>query len=320
MKLDVLCCGIVVADFICEPVTHLPKAGELVLTGGITWEIGGCAANVATGLARLGVPVGVVGRVGSDAAGRFVRSRLDDRGVQTDLLRETADEQTSSTLVVNVQGEDRRFVHAFGANRRFQGDEVPADFAGARVLYLGGLFLMPTLRAERVAELFAAARRAGVTTVLDVVIADARGTWPALQQVLPHTDVFLPNHDEAVLVTGEHEPGRQAQQFAGAGAGTVVITLGGTGAWLHTPHGRWRSGVFSVPFVDGTGSGDAFAAGYICGLLEGAQPTDCLEMGAALGARCVMQPGATSGALTRGELATFLARQRLTMERVPERA
>ncbi|MFM8289457.1 MAG: carbohydrate kinase family protein, partial [Planctomycetaceae bacterium] len=135
MTLDVLCCGIVVADFICEPVAHLPRAGELVLTGGISWEIGGCAANVATGLARLGVPVGVVGRVGEDDAGRFVRSRLDARGVRTELVLDTPDEQTSSTLVVNVTGEDRRFVHTFGANRRFDGSEVPADFAGARVLY-----------------------------------------------------------------------------------------------------------------------------------------------------------------------------------------
>ena len=313
MTLEVLCCGIVVADFICEPVAHLPRAGELVLTGGISWEIGGCAANVATGLARLGVSVGVVGRVGEDDAGRFVRSRLDARGVRTELVLDTAGEQTSSTLVLNVTGEDRRFVHTFGANRRFDGSEVPVDFAGAKVLYLGGFFLMPTLQAERVAALFAAARRAGVITVLDVVIADAAGTWPALQQVLPHTDVFLPNHDEAVLVTGLTEPVEQAERFVQAGAGTVVITLGATGALLRTPTGRWRSGVFPVRFVDGTGSGDAFAAGYIRGLLEQADPTRCLEMGAALGARCVMQPGATSGAMTREELAAFLEQNRLAI-------
>lgn len=75
---EVLCAGIVVADHVCTPVSHVPAAGELVMADGMLLTIGGCAANAAVDLAKMGVHAAVVGRVGSDAFGRIV----------TDMLRE----------------------------------------------------------------------------------------------------------------------------------------------------------------------------------------------------------------------------------------
>ncbi len=317
MTADVLCAGIVVADFICEPVEKLPASGALVMTPGISWAIGGCASNVAADLARLGIRSAVAGRIGDDPAGAFVRDSLTRAGVDTSLLSQTPRLQTSSTLVINVKGEDRRFIHTFGANAAFTGDEIPPDLiAQSRILYLGGFFLMPALTGERVARLFRAARAAGLKTVLDVVIPDPTNTWPALETVLPQTDVFLPNFDEAVLLTNLHDPIAQARKFRDAGAETVVITCGGSGAILHAGDNIWKSGIFPVDYVDGTGSGDAFAAGYIVGLLEGASPPRCLEIGSALGASCVRFPGATTGVFNRLELEEFLAKQRLEISSV----
>src|SRR5262245_13920045 len=113
---DCLCCGIVVADFICAPVAHLPAAGTLVMTEAISVAIGGCASNVAVDLCRLGKSVSVVGCVGSDVPGRFVREALADAGVVTKYVRGSTALQTSATLVINVRGEDRRFIHTLGAN------------------------------------------------------------------------------------------------------------------------------------------------------------------------------------------------------------
>jgi sugar/nucleoside kinase (ribokinase family) len=315
--LDVWCAGIIVADFICEPIEKLPAAGALVMTPGISWAIGGCASNVAADLARLGLRSAVVGRVGDDPAGDFVRGSLHAAGVDTSRVLATPGHQTSATLVVNVRGEDRRFIHTFGANTAFTGEELAADLLPqAKVLYLGGLFLMPGLTGERVTRLFQAARQAGLITVLDVVIPDPRGTWPVLQQVLPFVDVFLPNHDEGELITGLFDPVAQARQFRGAGAGTVVITCGRDGSVLLDGTQLWRGGIYPVEYVDGTGSGDAFAAGYISGLLEGLPATDCLVRGSALGASCVRQPGATTGVFQRQELDAWLQSHTLPLQRV----
>jgi sugar/nucleoside kinase (ribokinase family) len=225
--------------------------------------------------------------------------------------------QTSSTLVINVRDEDRRFIHSFGANGRFDGSEItPALVRDAKVVYVGGFCLMPRLAAARVAEVFGLARDAGIPTVLDVVIPNPQNCREQLERVLPWTDVFLPNVDEGRLLTGESDALAQAGQFRAAGAKTVVVTCGDEGAVLSGPGGAFRAGSFPVDFVDGTGSGDAFAAGYIAGLIDGASPERCVEIGSALGASCVRRAGATTGVFTQSELDAFLSQHRLSIERL----
>jgi sugar/nucleoside kinase (ribokinase family) len=316
-KFDCLCAGIIVADFVCAPVSHVPEAGGLVMTDAITPAIGGCASNVAVDLARLGRKALVVGRVGADMTGRFVRDELAAAGVETMHLIETPGTQTSSTLVINVRHEDRRFIHAFGANGRFDGSEItPALVRDAKVVYVGGFCLMPKLAAGRVAEVFRLAREAGIPTVLDVVIPDPQTCRAQLEIVLPWTDVYLPNVDEGRLLTGESDALAQACHFRAAGAKTVVITCGAEGALLAGPGKTFRAGSFPIEFIDGTGSGDAFAAGYISGLIDGASPERCVEIGSALGASCVRRAGATTGVFTQAELDEFLSRHRLEYVRL----
>src|SRR5689334_1642903 len=93
---DCLCAGIVVADFLCAPVSHVPEAGGVVMTDAISLAIGGCASNVAADLCRLGLKVAIAGRIGNDLAGRFVRDELSRAGVAIEHLVETPDAQTSS--------------------------------------------------------------------------------------------------------------------------------------------------------------------------------------------------------------------------------
>jgi sugar/nucleoside kinase (ribokinase family) len=266
---DVLCAGIIVADHVSAPISHLPAAGELVLADQLLLAIGGCAANVAVDLTKMGVAAGVVGRVGSDIFGRVVADLLRAEQVDVSALQVTTGLDTSQTLIVNVKNEDRRFIHSFGANAAFQPEDIPADrVEKCKVLYLGGYLLMPEVRPQRLAQVFAAARRRGVKTVLDVVTPGPAHYLPWLEPLLPEVDVFLPNNHEAELITGENDPLRQAEVFGRLGAGTVVVTLGDKGAVLIDRKQKLRAGAFRVPFVDGTGGGDAFAAGYICGLLK----------------------------------------------------
>lgn len=306
-RYDCLCVGIVVADHACTPISSLPAAGELRMAERLRLAIGGCAANVAVDLSKLGRNVGVVGCVGDDVFGQFVHESLNEAGVDTAHLLRTPETDTSGTLIINVEGEDRRFVHAFGANAVFDGSELSDDLlSSAPLLYLGGYLLLPGLSVAVVTDAFARAQAAGVRTVLDVVVPEPTGLWQKLEPILPYTDLFLPNADEAKLITGLDDPIAQAEQFHAAGAKTVVITCGEEGAILVSDQTRLRSEVFRVPFIDGTGSGDAFVAGYIHGLLNNRSPDECLRLGSALGASCVGQTGATQGVFSREELEAFL--------------
>ncbi len=312
MQLDCLSVGVLVADHLCSPIPHLPRAGELVLADRLQLAIGGCAANAAIDLARLGVRVGAIGCVGQDAFGRFIVETLEAAGVEASGIVRLEGVGTSGTLIINVQGEDRRFVHAMGANAHFKAEHIPAErVRQVKVLYVGGYLLMPALEQDSLAELFRQARAWGVKTVLDIVLPGPGDYWPRLAQLLPETDVFLPNEDEAAAITGERDPRRQAERFKEAGAGTVVITCGGRGSVLVTDGLRLEAGVYPATYVGGTGAGDAFDAGYIAGLLEGADPQRCVEWGSVLGASCVRAVGATESVFSRAEAEAFMSTHRL---------
>src|ERR1700726_3317999 len=116
---EVLCAGIMVADHVCTPITHVPAAGELVMAEKMLLTIGGCASNAAVDLAKMGVRSAGVGRVGKDVFGPIVVEMLGAAGVDISQVRVSSTADTSQTLIINVSGQDRRFIHTFGANAEF---------------------------------------------------------------------------------------------------------------------------------------------------------------------------------------------------------
>ena len=304
--------GVLVADHLCAPIDHLPRAGELVLSDSLPLAVGGCAANAAIDLRRLGHSVACVGCVGDDPFGRFIIETLQSSGVDTATIESSSLAPTSGTLIVNVRGEDRRFIHNMGANTLLSAQHL-TDHAlrQARVLYVGGYLLMPAFDPHELADLFRRARALGVRTVLDVVLPGPGDHWSRLEPPLAETDVFLPNDDEAADLTGLSDATQQAERFRAAGAETVVITSGEHGALLLNEASHLRIPPCPVDFVDGTGAGDAFDAGYISGLLAGLEPRDCLLRGAILGASCVRAVGATKSVFTMDQLDDYQQRHKI---------
>src|SRR5436190_1578401 len=118
-NIQVLCAGVLVADIFVPPMPSLPEEGELRATDDFLLATGGCAANVALSLARLGVGSTVSGRTGSDVFGDFIVGDLEARGIDTSGIRRSDTSGTSKTVVLPVIGQDRRFIHTFGANAEF---------------------------------------------------------------------------------------------------------------------------------------------------------------------------------------------------------
>jgi sugar/nucleoside kinase (ribokinase family) len=314
--LDCLSTGILVVDHLCSPISHLPRAGELVMAEELPLSIGGNAANVSMNLARLGVKVGAAGCVGDDVFGQFAIDTLNGGGVDTRAVSILNGTPTSATLILNVRGEDRRFIHAAGANAHMAVDKIPLELVkSCKVFYVGGYLLMPPLeRPGTLVELFRQARTAGAKTVLDVVVPGPGDHWHKFAEILTETDVYLPNTDEARLITGLADPLEQAERFRAAGVHTVVITCGEQGTLLVESGRRLRAAVYPTDFVGGTGAGDAFDAGFIAGMLEGDDAVGCLRWGSALGASCVRSVSATESVFNRSQALEFMRRHELTIE------
>lgn len=287
---------------------RLPHPGELIAVDRLILNIGGGAANTAVDLSRLGVRASICARVGDDILGRFATETMTANGVDVRALKVDPRHATSQTLVVNVRGEDRRFIHSLGANRDF----TPADLDEVldpppQVLHIGYFLILPNLDADGLADRFIRARAAGAKVLLDVATPGPGNYLEPLRAVLPHTDVFVPNTDEAALILGENDPVRQALIFHGMGARRVVVTRGERGVISVSEDQRLELSAYPVDFIDGSGGGDAFNAGYILGMLEGRSEIDCLKLASAVGASCVRAVGTTAGVFTRAEAEEFIA-------------
>ena len=253
-------------------------------------------------LARLGVRTGLVGKVGDDEYGRWLRRSLARKRVLVDGVSTGQRAATSQTVILPVDGEDRRYIHVPGANAELGVADIAPMLSGVRVLAIGGYLALLGLDPEGVADLLAGARTRGTATLLDVVVPrGADDPVKALRPVLPHVDCFLPNEDEARLVTGHDNPADQARALLELGCASVVITCGAEGAVYADPARVIRVRPFPVEVVDGSGAGDAFTAGIILGLIEGWPAEQRLRFATALGGSVCRGLGCTGTVFTRDE-------------------
>lgn len=293
---EVVCVGILVADVWGRPIDSQPEHGRLMLVDEIGLGVGGCAANTGLGLAKLGVDTGLMGKVGDDGFGEFVREEIGAHGIDTSGIRTTTERGTSATMIMVDSAGERTFMHCIGANATMKPEDIDmAQVAAAEIFDFAGALVMPGFDGEPAASVMRAAQQAGTTTCLDTVWDDTGRWMELLEPVLPHTDMFLPSLAEAVEVTGETEPEQVAAVLMDHGVKTVGLKMGEDGCYVRTADREVRVPAYEVDVVDGTGSGDAFVAGFIVGTLRGWDLEDVARFANAVGALCVTAPGTTAG-------------------------
>ncbi|MFJ2956353.1 carbohydrate kinase family protein [Streptomyces sp. NPDC087270] len=305
---DLLVVGDVNPDVVVGPLTGPLAFGQreqLVSTGLLT--LGGSAAIMACGAARLGLKVAFAGRIGADDTGAYVRAALAARGVDTHALREDPGLPSPLTAVLNraagpgEQGGDRAILTAPGTLAATTGDDVPAALlADCRHVHAASYFLMPKLAAA-LPDLFRTARGHGATTSLDTN-DDPEGRWdPAgLAAALPVTDYLLPNAQEARALSGAADLERAAAALAGQGP-TVVVKDGADGALAHDGTALLRTPAVPVTPLDTVGAGDSFDAGFVAGMLAGLPLEGALALAAACGALSTRAYGGTGAQPTWDE-------------------
>ena len=278
---------------------RLPREGELLAVNHMPSKAGGCAANVAIDLAKQEIAVEVCGCVGADASAEVLLKSLQAAGVGCGQVQRLDSHPTSKTVILLVEGEDRRYIHVFGANAGFNVRQIRREWVdGLKVFYLGGLFAMPTVDTDELAELLAYCRQCGIVTVIDVVVAQGLVGMKDLSPLLPYTDYFLPNDDEAQQLTGFGDTERQLETFLRHGAGTVVITRRREGSVAASGYEQWHAATYPVDSIDPSGSGDAFAAGIVTGIVRHWEMDQTLRYAAALGASATTAIGTTDGVFT----------------------
>ena len=306
----VACVGILVADVIVEPVIAYPEKGVLEKVNSITVHNGGNAMTASINLRKLGVESKMVGMVGNDMFGQFLRERLEKAEVDTRGLKVSDKDQTSASVLMIDKNAERSFFHCVGTNAVFSIDDI--DFKiieECDIVFVTGTFLLTHFDGEETMLFLKKCKEMGKTTLLDVCW-DAKGQWgELLDMCMPYIDYLMPSIDEAVCIAGKEEPDEIADVFNKNGAKNVIIKLGSKGSYLRK-EGEGKVRIFP-PFyidnpVDTTGAGDCFCSGFIASLARDNSLEECMVFANAVGAMSVMEKGATSGTKSYEETLEFI--------------
>jgi ribokinase len=271
--------GSINLDLVVAVERH-PAPGETVVGADCRQLPGGKGANQAVAAARLGAQVAMVGRVGADAQGAWLREGLWTEGVGVEHVREDRQAPTGVALIaVDARGENTIVVSP-GANAR-----VDARDVGAASEVVSGAEVVLVQHEVPQAAVAAAIATAGGTVVLNP--APARG-------LAAPVDVLVPNRGELeTLAGGRGDPVTLARSITGAGA--VVVTLGAEGAVVVEGDRAERVPAPHIEAVDTTGAGDAFCGALAEAIAGGASVVEAARWAVRVAAASVTRPGAQGG-------------------------
>jgi sugar/nucleoside kinase (ribokinase family) len=287
--------GCVQADVLTSPVTELPPAGGTLLTERMSMRVGGAGANAALALAETGMNVRLIGCVGDDQLGHWMREELASAGLADELLVASGG-STGVTIALESTERDRTFLTYLGVNAEWSPAVIPRDALATENLLLCDYFVAPKLQGAAAQDLLAATRAHGGRTFFDTAWDPggfATDTRARVEQVLQFVDVFLPNEAEACALAALPADGAAAaalklQRLSG---GWVVVKRGARGCLAVGPD-RVELDVPApaVESADTTGAGDAFNAGLLHALSDGAEWREALAAAVEFASAVIARP------------------------------
>ncbi|HHQ4306712.1 TPA: sugar kinase [Serratia fonticola] len=308
-SLDVVTLGEAMAMFVAA------QTGDLAEVESFTKRIAGAELNVAIGLARLGLNVGWVSRIGNDSFGRFTLQQLAKEGVNAQRVTVDGRYPTGFQLKSkNTDGTDpsvEYFRKGSAANHLSTADFDRDYFAGARHLHLSGVAAALSAESLELCHFAAAEMRAQGKTIsfdpnLRPVLWSSRELMiEQLNKLACAADWVLPGLKEGQILTGQSTAEGIADFYLERGVQAVIIKTGPEGAWFKTAAGDQAAvpAVKVTNVVDTVGAGDGFAVGTLSALLEGKTLLQAVQRGNKIGSLAIQAIGDSEGLPSRAALA-----------------
>ncbi len=253
---------------------------------------GGSAANTIFGLANLGAPTALLGKVGVDDAARFYKGRYETMGGDISRIKTSPGTPTGRCLSLVTPDSERTMRTDLGAAAELAPDDLtPADFADATHVHLEGylLFNQPLAMCA-----LALAKDAGASVSFDLASFEVvKAAGDALPEILDEfVDIVFANEMEAEAFSGSSDPGVALDALA-EHCSVAAVKLGPDGALVKKGAETAEIDAISAEAVDTTGAGDLWAAGFLHEFLLGSGEIAAAgRLGAVLGAEVVQIMGA----------------------------
>ena len=300
--------GLHCVDICVVPVDEIPPKQDVAIVDDINISVAGTAAGAAVNLAKLGNDVVTVGAVGNDEMGNILLGIMGRYGINIDYIKKKEGSKTSCTVLPIRKNGERPALHMIGANADLCYEDIPQEIIkSAKFCHIGGFYLLKSFDGGPTLKTLKLAKDSGAITTMDIIGMKCENMAQMILPCMEYLDYFMPNLEEAQLITGLQDIDEIADYFLRNGANAVVLKMGHQGSFIKSKNGfRLRQSAFKVKVVDSSGCGDAFNSGFITALSKGMSETEAVKFGSACGSLCASGLSSSAGIVNFEETLNFM--------------
>ncbi|MBE6650614.1 MAG: carbohydrate kinase family protein [Ruminococcaceae bacterium] len=320
--------GNILVDHI-KMIDSYPVSGMLTNIRSVSRSVGGCACNTGAALAKIDpeMNVVVIGKIGNDADGDYIKGVLSGLGVNIDGVITVDDKPTSfSDVMTDISSNERTLFRARGANADFDITDIDFDKLDVDIFHIGYALLLDKFDEPDdeygtvMARTLAYVSERGIKTSMDVVSEAGDRFNEVVAPCLPYCDYLIFNEVEASRITGisvRDENGK----ISHSAMKQVIVALFEKGVRevvsIHAPEGGWYSrkgeGVYFQQCLNMTkdmikgkvGVGDSFCAGMLYSLYREFDPEYSLRVAGAAAACNLTEANSIDGLRTFDKMMEF---------------
>ncbi len=316
-----LCIGELLIDFVSTTVDV-----TLAEAPGFARAAGGATANVAVGLAKLGVDSGFIGKIGAEPFGDFLRETLEQSSVDTTNLISEASRRTTLAFVATRSdgAKDILFYRNPGADILLRPDEIDKVYVqSAEVFHYGSCSLSHQPVRDATVRAIRYAKDGGAFISYDPNLRLMMWEAPEeakhwIWEVMPYANVVKAADEEWEFITDTPELESGSERILKTGVELVIVTLGEHGCYYNNGSHQGYVDGFRVEVVDPLGAGDGFVAAMLTQIMNSAggvgelptfgdnQLQEMMRYANAAGALTTQKIGVIPALPTASEIETFL--------------
>lgn len=330
--------GIVIAGNILVDIVKsldiYPKIGMLANINSVSRAVGGCVPNVAINLAKIdrSLPIAAISRVGDDEYGRYLISRLNQYGVDTDRISVSAANPTGFSDVMSLPSGERTFFHAKGTNAEFCPEDVGLSTLDCSILHIGYIMLLDIFdRADEeygtvMARFLHDVQEKGIKTSIDAVSSSVLDYGEMIKPALRYSNYVIINEIECCGIWNidpytsdgrlDIDNIRKALELT-AGMGVkdkVIVHSKQAGFCLDVASGEFTVvpslEVPSEQIKGSVGAGDAYCAGCLYGIYQSWDDKSMLEFASAAAVCNLFSENSIDGMREKNEIMQLMQEYR----------
>lgn len=264
-------------DLILSGMQSFPKLGKEILADNHFIDIGGSGGIFAASLAALGTKTEIIGKIGNDFLGEYIKNSLKNFNVGLDHLISS---KNTTGITVNLSYlKDKAQISSLGLVNTLNLSDIDiGEIKNIRHVHFSSYYLMSKLKRDYlwlINEMKSLDR--SLTFSMDTN-DDPSEVWDdEIYEIIKKLDIFFVNKKEAICITKKKSE-KEALDYLSKFVNTVIVKMGNSGYIAKRGKKYFQEDAIKANFRDSTGAGDNFDAGFIHGYLNNLRIENCLKI------------------------------------------